>query len=259
MIGTDELAFAVDVARRAGVVLAELSGRAGLEYKDGVEPVTEADRRSDMLIRDSILEQHPDHRVLSEEGDTAVDPAGPVWVVDPVDGTANYARAHPYVCVSIAFAVDGIVRAGVVHAPFLGETFTAVRGGGARLNGMPIQPSSPPDLRHSVISTGFPHRKTDLETLIRRVRLLLTHCQDIRRAASPALDICYVGAGRLDAHTESLGAWDVAAAGLIAVEAGATRGHLEPIVGPEDLAGDGFLIAAPSIHAALATLLRGGM
>lgn len=155
-----------------------MSGRLGLEYKDSVEPVTEADRRSDALICDAIVTTFRHHQVLSEEGVTTVDLAGPVWVVDPVDGTANYARSHPYVAVSIAYAIDGMVQVGVVHAPFLGETYAAARGCGADLNGTPIRPSNPPDLRHSVISTGFPHRKTDLEPLVERVRRLLTHWQD---------------------------------------------------------------------------------
>jgi len=145
-----EQAFAVDLAHRAGAILAELRGRVDVEYKDAVEPVTEADRRSDALIREAVAATYPEHRVLSEEGDGLADLAGPVWVVDPVDGTANYARGHPYVAVSIAYAVDGVVRAGVVHAPFLNETFTAARGSGAHLNGTAIRPSSPPDLRHAV-------------------------------------------------------------------------------------------------------------
>lgn len=250
------LTFAVDVARRAGTVLTELSGRVGVEYKDGVEPVTEADRRSDTVIRQAVAARFPDHMVLSEESDRDTGFAGPVWVVDPVDGTANYARGHPYVAVSIAYAVDGVVQAGVVHAPFLGETYTAARGGGAFLNGVPIKPSAPPDLGHAVVSTGFPHHKGNLDPLMERVRRLLTHCQDVRRAASPALDICYVAAGRLDAHTETLHPWDVAAAGLIAVEAGAVRSHLEQSNVPPDLAGHGILVAAPTIHDGLATLLR---
>lgn len=165
-----ELMFAVEVAGQAGAVLTELSGRVGVEYKDGVEPVTEADRRSDELITDAIRKAYPQHRILSEEGSHSTDFTGSVWVVDPVDGTANYARGHPYVSVSIALAVDGIVQLGVVHAPFLGEIYTAVRGRGARLNGDPNQPSAPPDLHHAVVSTGFPHRKGDLAPLVERVR-----------------------------------------------------------------------------------------
>ncbi|MBF9130798.1 inositol monophosphatase [Plantactinospora sp. S1510] len=251
------LPFAVDVAHRAGAILAELRGRVDVEYKNGVEPVTEADLRSDALIREAVAATYPDHRVLSEEGAGPADLAGPVWVVDPIDGTANYARGHPYVAVSIAYAVDGVVRAGVVHAPFLHETFTATRGSGARLNGVPIRPSDPPDLRRAIVSTGFPHYKADLDPLVERVRRLLAGCQDIRRASCPSLDICYVAAGRLDAHTESLAPWDVAAAGLVAVEAGAVRSHLEPDDFPPDLAGNGFLVAAPAIHGPLVRLLGG--
>lgn len=252
----DELNFAIGVARQAGAVLTGLSGRVGVEYKDGVEPVTEADRRSDELITDAIRKTFPRHRILSEEGLQHTDLQGPVWVVDPVDGTANFARGHPYVSVSIALAVDGVVQLGVVHAPFLRETYTAVRDRGARLNDEPIRASTPPDLRHAVVSTGFPHHKDNLEPLVDRVRRLLSACQDLRRAASPSLDICYVAAGRLDAHSETLHPWDVAAAGLIAIEAGAIRSHLEVSDLPTDLAGTGFLVAAPTIHNALAELLN---
>ncbi|HEX5595373.1 MAG TPA: inositol monophosphatase family protein [Micromonosporaceae bacterium] len=150
-----ELSFATQLARRAGAVLTELSGRVGVEYKDGVEPVTEADRRSDAVIREAIAATFPHHRILSEESEETVDLAGPVWIVDPLDGTANYARGHPYSAVSIACAIDGVVQVGVVHAPFMDETFTAARGRGAHLNGTPIRPSNPPDLRHAVVSTGF--------------------------------------------------------------------------------------------------------
>lgn len=258
---------AVSAAVAAGEEVARRwsAERPDVRYKNDVEPVSAADLLSDEIITRAIGRAFPGHRVMSEEtveGDwRSFDFSGPVWVIDPIDGTANYVRGHPHTAVSVAFAVDGEVRAGAVHAPFFLETFTAVKGQGALLNGRPIAVATPPDLARSVVSTGFPHLKDEIAPLVERVRRLLGHCSDIRRGAAPTLDIAWVGAGRLDAHTETLFPWDVAAAGLIATEAGAVRGHLVglPPGVPADLFGDGVVVAAPSIHTALVELLSDGM
>ncbi|WP_327349732.1 inositol monophosphatase [Streptomyces sp. NBC_01321] len=261
------LDVAVATVRSAGRLIMEHqpTGRSTPSYKDGVEPVTDADLLADAEIARGLRAAFPRYGILSEEtavadGWEAADLSAAMWVVDPIDGTANYAHGHPYVSISVAFIVDGTVEVGVVHAPFLGETFTAIRGQGARLNGHPIRTSVPDGLHRAVISTGFPHRKGDLTPLLRRIELLLTHCQDIRRGASPALDICWVAAGRLDAHTETLHPWDVAASALIAQEAGAVRSHLElvPAHVPPDLFGGGYLVSAAAIHDALVDLLTEG-
>ena len=200
------------------------------------------------------------HRFLSEE--VAVrgkfDFGGPVWVIDPIDGTSNYAHGHPYVSVSAALVIDGKPRLGVVHAPFLRETFTAVLGEGAQLNGKAIHVSSASELRSSLIGTGFPHDRSHLGTSMRRIERLLITCQDIRRAGSPALDISWVAAGRLDGHCESLAPWDIAAAGLIATEAGAVRGNLLPGKSgwPPLLRGEEFIVATPGIFDSLCELLK---
>lgn len=258
------LASAVEAAEAAGraVVRHQATESPQLVYKQDIEPLTAADLLSDRVLSRSLRQAFPGYAILSEEtassdGWESGDLSAPMWVVDPIDGTANYARGNPYVSIAVAFVADGITQAGVVHAPFLNETFCAVRGQGAFLNGRPIHVATPEALNRSVVSTGFPHRKHDLDPLLRRVELLLTHCQDIRRAASPALDISWVGAGRLDAHTETLHPWDVAAASLIAQEAGALRSHLRPVPAhiPPDLWGDGYLVSAPAIHRQLVDLL----
>ena len=259
----DVLSAAVRAAESAGALIVERQDRSGIEvmYKQDAEPLTQSDLLADRRITETLRAAFPQVVMLSEESVSAkyefTDLLSPMWVVDPIDGTANYTRGHPYVSVAIAYVEGGLTRAAVVHAPFLGETFTALRAGGAWLNGRPIGVGVPGELRRAVISTGFPHVRTDLGPLLHRVQLLLANCQDIRRAASPALDICWVGAGRLDAHTETLHPWDVAAASLIAQEAGAIRSHLVPVPDdvPADLFGEGFLIAAPSIHDELAALL----
>ena len=257
------LSEAVTAARRAGELIVKMSRERSYEVrqKHGSEIVTTADLLSDESIRAHLASCFPNHRFLSEEVEVegACDFSGPVWIVDPIDGTANYAHGHPYVAISVALAVDGEPCVGVVHAPFLGETFTAIRGQGAQCNGSPIRVSAVTELRRALIGTGFPHDRSDLSHAMARVQRLLTECQDIRRAGSPALDICWVAAGRLDAHCESLGPWDIAAAGLIATEAGAMRGNLlpgNPAV-PVALRGEEIIIAAPGIFASLSELLRG--
>lgn len=252
---------ALIAASRAGEAIVELSrgGNFDVRSKAGAGIVTTADLRSDEIIREHLSAKFPEHRFLSEEAvaDGAPDFAGPVWIVDPIDGTANYAHGHPYVSISIALAMDGEPVVGVVHAPFLGETYTAIRGGGAKCNGQAIRVSAVTDLKRALIGTGFPHIRTDLEVAMTRVRRLLNECQDIRRAGSPALDICYVAAGKLDAHCESLAPWDIAAAGLIATEAGARRTNLLPgnPTMPAALRGEEFLIATPGIFESLCQLL----
>jgi myo-inositol-1(or 4)-monophosphatase len=255
-------AEAVEAARRAGglIVRWSIEGAYEVRAKQGTEIVTTADLRADQIIRDHLHSVFPDHRFVSEEDAVggALDFMGPVWVIDPIDGTANYAHGHPYVSISVAFVVDGEPQVGVVHAPFLHETYEAIRGEGARCNGHPIRVSGVADMRRALVGTGFPHDRADLDRPIERVRRLLERCQDVRRAGSPALDICWVAAGRLDAHCESLGPWDIAAAGLIATEAGAVRGNLSPNTSPlpPALSGEEFVVATPRIFDDLCELLR---
>jgi myo-inositol-1(or 4)-monophosphatase len=252
---------ALEAATLAGDANVALSRDRSFEVrsKAGAEIVTSADLLSDQIIREHLGSRFPQHRFLSEEAveERTTDFAGPAWIVDPIDGTTNYAHDHPFVSISIALAIDGEPCVGVVHAPFLGETYTATRGGGAWCNGRTIRVSEVSDLKRALIGTGFPHIRDDLDSAMTRVRRLLTACQDIRRSGSPALDICWVAAGKLDAHTESLAPWDIAAAALIATEAGARRGNLVPgnQALPPALRGDEFLIATPGIFDALRSLL----
>jgi myo-inositol-1(or 4)-monophosphatase len=255
------LEAATAAVRQAGELIAAWSRDRTYEVrqKKGTELVTTADLASDDLIREYLGEMFPQHRFLSEEVAVGgkLDLSGPVWIVDPIDGTANYAHGHPYVSISVALAVDGEPCVGVVHAPFLEETYAAIRGGGATCNGLPIRVSDVSELRRALVGTGFPHDRSDVAPSIERVRRLVTECQDIRRAGSPALDICWVAAGRLDAHTESLAPWDIAAAGLIATEAGALRGNLTsgPSAWPPALRGEEFIVATPALFAPLCELL----
>ena len=252
---------AVAAAKRAGrlIVAWSRNGTYEVRQKKGTEVVTTADLRSDEIIRRHLGSRFPLHRFFSEEVvvEGQFDFSGSVWIIDPIDGTANYAHGYPYVSVSIALAVDGEPYVGVVHAPFLRETYAAIRGAGAICNGRPIRVSDVSELRGALVGTGFPHDRSDVAPAIDRIHRLITECQDIRRAGSPALDIAWVAAGRLDAHSESLAPWDVAAAALIATEAGAVRGNLFQAESslPPALRGEGFIIATPGIFEQLYKLL----
>lgn len=252
------------LAREAGELIRREREQNTLrtDYKHQTELVTHADVMADEFITDAIRQRVPHHRILSEETMPDLSQAReldtPLWIVDPIDGTVNYAYGHPQVAVSIAFAERGQVQAGVVHAPFAGETFRATRGQGATLNGQPIRHSGASDLRQSLFATGFPYTKDNLAPLLRRLDAMIHQCRDLRRIGSAALDICWVACGRLDAYYETVSPWDFAAARLIAAEAGATVGHFGTVPEgyPEDLWGQDIVIAAPEIWPRVRDLLR---
>lgn len=154
--------------------------------------------------------------------------------------------------------MDGVVWAGAVHAPDLGVTYVGVKGGGAYCNSKPLYIHRFGPLSLAIVGTGFPHDKEKLQPALERMRILTTHCRDIRRLAAPAIDICYVASGQLDAHTETIAPWDIAAAGLIAREAGAITGHvgLVPNDFPSDLYGEEMICANPGIYEELLDVMR---
>jgi len=232
------------------------------DYKQQTELVTHADLMADEFITGAIRKRFPEHRILSEESmpdlSQAEELETPLWIVDPIDGTVNYAYGHPQVAVSIAYAEKGRVQAGVVHAPFPGETFRATKGEGATLNGEPIKHSGATVLRDSLFATGFPYTKDSLEPLVKRLDAMIHNCRDLRRIGSAALDICWVACGRLDIYYENVSPWDFAAARLIALEAGATAGHFGDVPDgyPADLYGRDILISAPAIWEPVRQILR---
>jgi myo-inositol-1(or 4)-monophosphatase len=146
----------------------------------------------------------------------------------------------------------------VVHAPFLGETFAAAEGLGASCNGRPIQPSGETALERTLVGTGFPYQKSARVALLKRFGAVLTHCQDIRRNGSAALDLCDVACGRLDAYYESVSPWDFVGGWVIAREAGATVDHLYPVPDgiPPDLCGEHLLVSTPAVHDGVARVLK---
>lgn len=261
---TDILQFTQTLAREAGELIVRERAGVGLshEYKNADELVTSADLKADGLICESIARRFPQHKILSEESSPDLGDiqriTTPLWIVDPIDGSVNYAHGHNQSGISIAYMENSRIQIGVVFNPFSDEMFSAELGKGAFLNEKPIRVSTETELRRSLIATGFPYDKSTLAPMIPRLHAVLSNCADIRRLGSAALDICFLAMGRLEGYYESLSIWDFAAALLIAKEAGATVGHFSdvpPGVDPQFYTQD-ILIANPAIFPQLQALLQ---
>lgn len=249
------LGLAEEAARSAGRLLLERFGRppTGVDRKSSAtDMVSDADREAEGLIRDLLRRERPGDAVLGEERGASSGSGGLLWVVDPLDGTTNYLYRHPIWSVSIACEDDRGARVGVVHHPYIGETFTAVRGSGAFLDGAPIAVSGATELSRSLIGTGFGYRAEVRAEQARALVEILPVVRDVRRGGSAALDLCWVACGRLDGFYElGVQRWDTAAGVLVAGEAGAMVTPLQPAGEAEG----GVLAAAPGIHDALASLV----
>jgi len=220
---------AVTLAAAAGEVLLKGAGAShAADYKRATtDLVTEFDRRAEELIVAGLRARYPHHRILAEEGGEhqhGAERSAPCWIIDPLDGTTNFAHGLPFFSVSIACAVADQVRVGVVLAPVLGWRFVAIRGGGARLNGEPITVSKTAALDRAMLSTGFPYdRRTSAENNLAQFVAFKRRAQGIRRFGSAALDLALVASGRFDGYWEmKLKPWDIAAGLLICEEAGGT-------------------------------------
>jgi len=250
--------FITHLIKQAGQLIVQQRHQLQVQFKgeSASELVTQADLAADQLITDTIRQHFPDHQILSEElaPDTTTD-SPHLWVIDPIDGTVNYAHQQPQVAVSIAYFYRGVVETGAVYNPFSDELFIAQRGQGAQLNHQPIRCNDKTELRRALVATGFPYIKQELPMLMRRLNTVLEHCADIRRCGSAALDICWVACGRLDAYYESVKPWDFAAAQLIATEAGARFGHIYVPDGNSQLEGDNILCAGQTLFEPLRQLL----
>ena len=246
---------AIRIAQLAGKKIKELRDKNQYQesLKHGYELVTTADLISNELIKTEIARIFPDHHILSEEDSEYNDLSisHPTWIIDPIDGTVGYANNHYQVAVSIAFAFENKVQVGVVYNPFLEEMFYAVEGYGAFLNNKLIKVKVVNDLKQCVIGTGFPHKKDDMQDVISVLQKILPNVRDIRRLGSPALDICWVACGRMQGFYEGkLCPWDVAAAKLIAIEAGAKTGYYstkQNTFTPECINGDNIIVSSPGI------------
>ncbi|MGC1377729.1 MAG: inositol monophosphatase family protein [Anaerolineales bacterium] len=212
------------MARQAGRILYDgYEKDHQVDYKGLIDLVTEVDHQSEDFLIGEVQRLFPGHHILAEESG-ALDGVGEhLWLIDPLDGTVNYAHGVPMFCVSIAYAYRKQVTLGVVYDPMRDELFTAERGKGSWVNGRPLRVSQTQDLQKSLLVTGFPYEtwamvRNNFDYFTKLAKL----SQGVRRLGSAALDMCYVGAGRFDGYWEmAVKPWDVAAAGLIAEEAGA--------------------------------------
>jgi len=228
--------------------------------KGVIDPVTETDYQAQEIILAIIRQAFPDHGFLAEEragdGGREAEAPGPAWeadppdyrwIIDPLDGTVNFAHGFPMFCVSIAFEAQGVLKYGVIYDPLRDELFEARAGEGARLNGQPLRVSKTERLDAALVATGFPYdiRERLPETLARLARVLGA-VQGLRRAGSAALDMCYVACGRFDGfYEENLKPWDTAAGLLMIEEAGGRittfAGGAYDLDSPNILASNGVL------------------
>jgi myo-inositol-1(or 4)-monophosphatase len=217
------LNFAIGMAQDAGKLMRDRLGTTiDIGHKGSINLVTDVDLASEKLIREAISTYHPRHEILAEEGGLSESSSEYRWIVDPLDGTTNYAHGYPVFCVSIALECQSEVVLGVVYDPMRDELFTAERGAGAALNNRPIRVSKTEDLMQSILSTGFPYDiKTSTLTNLNHWENFAMNAQALRRDGAAALDLCYVACGRFDGFWElNLSPWDTAAGALIVAEAG---------------------------------------
>jgi myo-inositol-1(or 4)-monophosphatase len=250
---------AVDLARQSGAILRRGQARIRhIEYKGKIDLVTEMDKKVERQIARGLSRAFPTHDLLAEEQLQNVDSGADFrWIVDPLDGTTNYAHNLPLFSVSIGLQYKGAIVLGVVYQPVLDEMFVAVRGGGARLNGKPIAVTSERKLERSLLVTGFPYdMHTTRHDNLGHFRAFAKKAQAVRRLGSAALDLCYVACGRFEGYWElKLAPWDLAAGSLIASEAGA---RVTNTSGGRFSIYDGGLVASNGkIHRQMLTLLAG--
>ncbi len=228
-----------------------------ITLKGAIDPVTESDFQSQEMIIALIRQQFPDHDFLAEEATGDVAPPPPAaawkedspyrWIIDPLDGTVNFAHGYPAFCVSIAFSATGSLEYGVIYDPLRDELFEARSGEGALLNGRPIQVSKTDRLDRALVATGFPYDiRERLPATLGRMERILGRVQGLRRGGSAALDLAYVACGRFDGfYEENLKPWDTAAGVVIIAEAGGKitnfAGGAYDIYSPNILASNGLL------------------
>jgi len=217
------LNFAIDIARDAGKILVQKLGVAKVSTKGDINLVTEADIAAENLIIDRIRSYYSQHGILAEESGEAVlsgKRSEWKWIIDPLDGTTNYAHGYPCFCVSIALEREGQLEIGVVYDPMRDEMFAAERGHGATLNDRKIRVSDVELLSQAMVCTGFPYNVRERPDFARDFTNFTMNAQAVRRDGSAALDLAYVACGRFDGFWEDgLSPWDIAAGALLILEA----------------------------------------
>ena len=254
------LAIAVDAATTAARLVVDERPHAGRRLEvaatksSATDIVTEMDRLSERTIVDLVTRARPEDGFLGEEGADREGTSGVTWVIDPIDGTVNYLYEIPAYAISIAARDGDGVLVGAVVNPVSGETWTAVRGGGAFLDGRRLHLDPPPPMELALVATGFGYGRARRARQAEILRSVLPEVRDVRRIGSAALDLCAVATGRVDAfYEQGLNPWDLAAGGLVAAEAGAVVAGL-----PGREAGQALVVAAhPGLYQPLAQLLAG--
>lgn len=252
----DWLPEVVGWAHHVGEIqLSFLHGEKDVQHKGEIDLVTAADKASEDYIIGKLEQKFPLHDYIAEEGHRRSTGADFTWYIDPLDGTTNFAHGYPVFCVSMGMLHRNERTLAVVHDPSRNETFTAVRGHGAFLNGRPLKVSPQTVLRKSLLLSGFPYTFAEDERNVRLWNAFLHAAQSVRRDGSAALDLCYVAAGRVEGFWEmGLNSWDIAAGALIIEEAG---GRVTQFDGsPLLLDGKAILATNTNIHAAMQAVLK---
>ena len=257
------LNFAIQIAREAGGILIDRLGRAlKISHKGDIDLVTEADLASEKLLIERIKSRYPRHGILAEEsgaseGIGALQGEGEWrWIIDPLDGTTNYAHGYPCFCVSIGVERAGRVEIGVIYDPTRDELFAAERGRGAVMNERRIHVSEVEDLNRAMLCTGFPYNVRERPDFARDFTKFTLSAQAVRRDGSAALDLAYVACGRFDGFwEEGLNPWDISAGLLLVEEAGGRTtdflGRKLDIHTPSVIASNGL------VHEAMMRVLNG--
>ncbi len=254
--------FAIETAVSAGKVLLEKFGKKlDVSKKGDINLVTEADLASEKLIVERIKTHYPKHVILAEESGENVATDGDrlwKWIIDPLDGTTNFAHGYPCFAVTIALEHKGEIVIGVTYDPTRDEIFAAERGQGATLNGKKISVSRTENLSDSLIVTGFPYDFAKRESVVKNLLKLLFRARGVRRDGSAAIDLAYVACGRFDGFwEEGLNPWDVAAGFLLVSEAGGMVTHYDgssfniyksPILATNGLIHDEMIQALADLH-----------
>ncbi len=251
------LESATRIVLDAGEIIRENSRKPRqVKHKGRIDLVTETDLAVEEFLKVKLLEILPESSFLAEETAGDADLVDCTWVIDPLDGTTNFAHGLPFVATSVALWKDGKVQLGIINLPLLGEVFTAVRGGGAFMNGEPVRVSACEELESSLVATGFPYAIEDhVDFITSALRKVLLSTQGVRRPGAAALDLAYVACGRYDGFYEnSLRPWDTAAGWLLVEEAG---GVVTGYGGKKfDLFSPNILAAGPGIHGKIDALLK---